>query len=253
MRIGIAGYGKMGIIIRQKALEKGHSVAAIIDPSCGAEEVTDRAISAAILPLDVIIDFTSPGTLVDNIKLYCDLQLPAVIGTTGWYERLGEVAVMVNQSGTGLIWSGNFSLGVNIYLQLIKTSAALMEGFEQYDVMVSEVHHSRKKDSPSGTAEMIGAILLDALSRKKSIVAGNYEQPLGAGDLHISSSRVGAEPGLHRVVYDSEVDTIAIEHRARNRSGFAEGALLAAEWIVNKKGLYSIDDLMQAVIGGKLK
>lgn len=250
MRIGIAGYGKMGKMIRQKALEKGHQVAAIIDPTSEAEEVTAREISPTLLPLDVIIDFTHPEALVGNVKLYGELQLPAVIGTTGWYDRLSEVATIVNRAGTGLIWSGNFSLGVNIYFQLIKAAACLMERFEQYDVMVSEVHHNQKKDSPSGTAEMIGVMLLDALNRKNRIVTGNPEKPLCEDDLHISSSRVGAVPGIHRVVFDSEIDTISIEHAARNRSGFAEGALLAAEWIVNKKGLYNIDDLMQAVIGG---
>jgi 4-hydroxy-tetrahydrodipicolinate reductase len=251
LRIGIAGYGKMGKMIRQQALEKGHRVAAVIDPSSAEQEVTARGISAAILPLDVIIDFTHPEGLIDNVKLYGELKLPAVIGTTGWYDRLSEVATIVNRAGTGLIWSGNFSLGVNIYFQLIKAAAALMERFEQYDVLVSEVHHRHKKDSPSGTAEMIGVILLDALSRKNRIITGNPGQPLCEEDLHISSSRGGAVPGVHRVVFDSEIDTIAIEHTARNRSGFAEGALLAAEWIVNKKGLYNIDDLMQAVIGGK--
>ncbi|MBM4235129.1 MAG: 4-hydroxy-tetrahydrodipicolinate reductase [Firmicutes bacterium] len=250
MQIGIAGYGKMGKMIRQKALEKGHQVAAVIDPSSDAEEITSREISSAILPLDVIIDFTDPQTLVDNVTLYGELQLPVVIGTTGWYDRLSEVATIVNRAGTGLIWSGNFSLGVNIFFQLVKAAAGLMERFEQYDVLVSEVHHSQKKDSPSGTAEMIGAILLDALSRKMRIITGNPEKPLCAEDLHISSSRVGEVPGIHRVVFDSEIDTISIEHSARDRSGFAEGALLAAEWIVNKKGLYNIDDLMQAVIGG---
>ncbi len=250
MKIGIVGYGRMGKLIRQLALEKGYQVAAVIDPSSDAEEITAREISTAILPLDVIIDFTHPDTLVDNVKLYGDLYLPAVIGTTGWYSRLSEVATIVNRAGTGLIWSGNFSLGVNIYFQLIKAAACLMERFEQYDVLVSEVHHSQKKDSPSGTAEMIGAILLDALSRKMRIVAGNPEKPLCAEDLHISAARGGAVPGIHKVVFDSEIDTISIEHSARNRSGFAEGALLAAEWIVNKKGLYNIDDLMQAVIGG---
>jgi 4-hydroxy-tetrahydrodipicolinate reductase len=251
LRIGIAGYGKMGKMIRQQALEKGHRVAAVIDPSSAEQEVTARGISASILPLDVIIDFTHPEGLIDNVKLYGELKLPAVIGTTGWYDRLSEVATIVNRAGTGLIWSGNFSLGVNIYFQLIKAAAALMERFDQYDVLVSEVHHRHKKDSPSGTAEMIGVILLDALSRKNRIITGNPGQPLCEEDLHISSSRGGAVPGVHRVVFDSDIDTIAIEHTARNRTGFAEGALLAAEWIVNKKGLYNIDDLMQAVIGGK--
>jgi len=249
--IGLVGYGKMGKMIRQMALEKGHQVAAIIDSSSDAGEVTARRVNSTRLPLDVIIDFTHPETLVENVELYGQMQLPAVIGTTGWYGRLSEVATIVKKAGIGLIWSGNFSLGVNIYFQLIRAAGGLMERFEQYDVMVSEVHHNQKKDSPSGTAEMIGAILLDSLSRKSRIVTGNPVQPLGEDDLHLSSARVGAVPGLHQVVFDSAIDTISITHSARNRSGFAEGALLAAEWIINKKGLYNIDDLMQAVIGGK--
>jgi 4-hydroxy-tetrahydrodipicolinate reductase len=250
MQVGIVGYGRMGKMIRQKALEKGHHVAAVIDPLSKVKEVTASELSPAIKPLDVIIDFTHPKVLVENVKLYGELKVPAVIGTTGWYDRLSEVATIVKQAGIGLIWSGNFSLGVNIYFQLIKVAATLMERFDQYDAMVNEVHHRYKKDCPSGTAEMIGAILLDALSRKNRIVSGNPEKALSDEELHISSTRGGAVPGIHRVVFDSENDTISLEHSARNRSGFAEGALLAAEWIVNKKGLYNIDDLMQAVIGG---
>lgn len=250
MKIGLVGYGRMGRLIRQMTVEKGHQVTAVIDPSGNAEEITARAVSSKILPLDVIIDFTHPEGLVENIKLYGELQLPVVIGTTGWYDRLEEVATIVNRAGIGLIWSGNFSLGVNIFFQLVKAAAGLMERFEQYDVLVNEIHHNQKKDSPSGTAEMLGAILLDGLSRKKRVVTGNPEKPLVAEEIHISSSRVGAIPGIHRVVFDSEVDTISIEHSARTRSGFAEGALLAAEWIVGKKGLYNIEDLMQAIIGG---
>jgi 4-hydroxy-tetrahydrodipicolinate reductase len=250
MRIGIAGYGRMGRLIRKQALAKGYKVAAIIDPSSDAKEITARAINSALLPIDVIIDFTNPAAVLKNVKSYAEFKVPAVIGTTGWYDQIDDVAAIVNKSGLGLIWSGNFSLGVNLFFKLVEAAANVMQGFAQYDVMIHEVHHRQKKDSPSGTAEMIGSILLDSLKSKKTIIKGNIDRALQEDELHISSTRGGNVPGTHQIIFDSAVDTIILEHIARERTGFAEGALLAAEWIRDKKGFYRFEDLMQSVIGG---
>ncbi|HOB29271.1 MAG: 4-hydroxy-tetrahydrodipicolinate reductase [Dethiobacteria bacterium] len=250
MRIGIAGYGQMGALIRQTALARGHLVPTVIDPQSNAEEVTAKELTCLSPPLDVIIDFTSPQAAVKNIERYGELKVSAVIGTTGWYEQMEQVASIVEESGIGLIWSSNFSLGVNLFFRLVETAASMMNRFPQYDLFVHESHHRRKVDSPSGTAKMIGDILLDKLDRKKTILNELPDRQLEDHELHLSSSRGGAIPGNHRVIFDSEVDTIVLEHNARSRCGFAEGAVRAAEWIYGRSGLYDINDFMNSIIGG---
>jgi 4-hydroxy-tetrahydrodipicolinate reductase len=251
VRVGIAGYGRMGRLVHQKALAAGHDVPVIIDPSSQDKEVTERHFAAGAGSLDVIIDFTIPGAVVENIKRYAAHQVPAVIGTTGWYDEMESVAEIVKESGIGLIWSGNFSPGVNIFFHLLKAAGKIMNRFPDYDAAIHEIHHRHKADSPSGTAVMIGDILVDKLDRKQAFVKGSLQAVIGETELNISSSRCGSIPGTHQVIFDSEIDTITLEHKARNRDGFASGALMAAEWICGRSGLYSIDDLMHAIIGGE--
>lgn len=250
MQIGLAGYGRMGALIHRAALERGHRVPIIVDPHSDAPEVTDREFACLQSPPDVIIDFTSPRAAVENIARYGELKVPAVIGTTGWYDRMEQVAAIVEKSGIGLIWAGNFSLGVNLFYRVVESAAAMMNRFPQYDPFVHESHHRLKVDSPSGTAKMIAGILIDKLDRKETVVGELPQRRLRDEELQVSSSRGGALPGRHRVVFDSDVDSITLEHNARNRSGFAEGALLAAEWIRGRSGLYGIGDLMNSIIGG---
>ena len=250
MRIGIAGYGVMGALTRQTALSRGHQVPAVIDPQSDAEEVTAKELPCLSPPLDVIIDFTSPQAAVKNIERYGELKVSAVIGTAGWYVQMGQVASIVEQSGIGLIWASNFSLGVNLFFRLVETAASLMNRFPQYDPFVHESHHRRKIASPSGTAKMIGDLLLGGIDRKKVIVKELPDRRLKDHELHLSSSRGGSVPGDHRVIFDSELDTIALEHNARSRRGFAEGAVQAAEWIHGRRGLYGINDFMNSIIGG---
>ncbi|MFO7952254.1 MAG: 4-hydroxy-tetrahydrodipicolinate reductase [Bacillota bacterium] len=251
MQIGIAGYGKMGKMIYQLAREKGHEVPLIIDPQSTEEEVTARKLDSTSPQLDVIIDFTTPETVLDNIKDYGQFELPAVIGTTGWYDQMEQVARIVKDCGIGLIWSGNFSLGVNLFFQLVKAAGNLINRFPEYDVMVHEYHHRQKADSPSGTAQMIGDILVDSFDWKTLPLSKEPHRKLKDCELQISSTRGGFIPGTHQVIFDSEVDTIALEHCARNRTGFAKGAIMAAEWIKNRKGFYNIDDMMQSIIKGE--
>ncbi len=250
MEIAIAGYGRMGALIRETALERGHRVPLIVDPHSDAAEVNARELTALPAPIDVIIDFSSPQTAVKNIERYGELGLAAVIGTTGWYERMGEVAAIVERSGIGLIWAGNFSLGVNLFYRLVELAGTLMNRFPQYDPFIHESHHRHKMDSPSGTARMIADILIDRLDRKKTVVGELPHRCPAEEELQISASRGGSLPGDHRVVFDSDVDTITLEHSARSRGGFALGALLAAEWIRGRSGLYGINDLMNSIIGG---
>lgn len=249
MRIGIAGYGRMGVLIHQQALACGHEVPVIVDPLSKATEVTERELTLKSLPLDVIIDFTEPGVVAGNIKRYGDLKVSAVVGTTGWRDSLDQVAGIVGNSGIGLIWSDNFSLGVNLFFHIVKTAGRIMNRFPQYDAAVHEYHHRYKADSPSGTARMLGEMIVEVLDRKEKIVDGPVNRRIGEQDLHISSTRGGAMPGTHQVIFDSEIDTITLEHTARSRTGFAAGAVLAAEWVMGRSGLFTIEDLMQSITG----
>ncbi len=249
MKIAITGYGKMGQITEQLALENGHEIVSTIDPiekSAKFKELNEEALCCA----DVVIDFTVPAIILENIDNYIKYGINAVIGTTGWYEHLEEVKEKVSKSEIGLIWSGNFSIGVNLFFRIIKQSAGLMSNFTLYDVMGYEIHHNRKKDSPSGTMNMIGKILLENIKNKKKLITEKLDRKISEEEIHLASIRGGNVPGTHVVAFDSEVDTIELKHTARSRKGLAVGALKAAEWINNKKGFYSIEDMMIEFIGG---
>jgi 4-hydroxy-tetrahydrodipicolinate reductase len=249
LKIAIIGYGKMGQITEQLAVENGHQVVSTIDPavkSAKFKELNKENLCGA----DVVIDFTVPAIVIENINMYAEYGVNAVIGTTGWYEYLGEVKEKVEKSKIGLIWSGNFSIGVNLFFRIIKQSADLMKNFTLYDVMGYEIHHNRKKDSPSGTMNMIGNILLKNLKNKKRIVTKKLSRKISDEEIHLASVRGGSVPGTHVVVFDSEEDTIELKHTARSRKGLAVGALKAAEWISGKKGFYNIEDMMKEIIGG---
>ena len=249
MKIAITGYGKMGQITEQTAIENGHNVVSTIDPaikSAKFKKLTEENLCEA----DVVIDFTVPAIILENIDIYIKHGINAVIGTTGWYEYLEEVKEKVEKSDIGLIWSGNFSIGVNLFFRIIKESAKLMNDFSLYDVMGYEIHHNRKKDSPSGTMNMIGKILLEELKNKKKIVTEKLDRKISEEELHLASIRGGSVPGTHVISFDSEVDTIELQHTVRSRKGLAIGAIKAAEWIKDKKGFYSIEDMMNEIIGG---
>jgi 4-hydroxy-tetrahydrodipicolinate reductase len=249
MKIAITGYGKMGQITEQLAIEKGHNVVSTIDPSTKSakfKKLTEENLCDA----DVVIDFTVPAIILDNIDIYVKHGINAVIGTTGWYEYLEEVKEKVEKSKIGLIWSGNFSIGINLFFRIIRESSELMNKFTLYDVMGYEIHHNRKKDSPSGTMNMIGKILLDNLKNKNKIVTDKLSREISEEEIHLASIRGGSVPGTHVISFDSEVDTIELKHTARSRKGLAVGAVKAAEWIKDKKGFYSIEDMMKEIIGG---
>jgi 4-hydroxy-tetrahydrodipicolinate reductase len=249
MKIAITGYGKMGRITEKLAVENGHEVVSTIDPSVGSakfKELNEESLHGA----DVSIDFTVPAIVLENIDFYIKYGINAVIGTTGWYEYLAEVKEKVEESEIGLIWSGNFSIGVNLFFRIIKESCNLMKNFTFYDVMGYEIHHNRKKDSPSGTMNMIGDILLESLKNKKKIVTEKLSRKISDEEIHLASVRGGSVPGTHVVAFDSEEDTIELKHTARGRKGMAVGAIKAAEWIEGKKGFFSIEDMMNGIIGG---
>ncbi|MBW2992247.1 4-hydroxy-tetrahydrodipicolinate reductase [Candidatus Woesearchaeota archaeon] len=246
MNIAIIGYGKMGKTVEKLAKEKGHKIVSVIDPKCPdvKKEITEEALK----DVDVCIDFTHPDCIIDNITSIAKLGKNIVVGTTGWYDKMDEVKAIVEKNNIGMIWSGNFSIGVNAFFRIIESASKTFNNLDDYDVMVSEFHHKGKADSPSGTAKMIGDIIIKNIDRKKSIVTEELKRAIKPEEMHIASIRGGSIPGIHTITFDSPVDTIELKHTARGREGFATGAIMAAEFIKGKKGLFSIDDMMKDVI-----
>jgi 4-hydroxy-tetrahydrodipicolinate reductase len=250
-KIALIGYGKMGQLIEKIAKQNNHEIVSIIDPYCetAEKEINQESLKDA----EVCIDFTHPDVIMGNIKKIASLNKNMVIGTTGWYDKMDEVKKIVIDNNVGLIWSGNFSIGVNALFRIIDHSAKIFNNLEQYDIMAFEIHHNQKADSPSGTANMIGDILLNNISRKNKIVTERIDKKISSDEIHLASIRGGNIPGTHSVLFDSFQDTIEIKHTARNREGFAYGSVLAAEYIAEKKGLFNINDLMDNIIDPKDK
>src|SRR3989338_10674746 len=216
MNIAIIGYGKMGHEIEKITRAKGMNIISIIDPnssSANYREINEESLHN----VDVCIDFTEPGAVMENIRKISKLGKCIVVGTTGWYDHLEESKSIVSQSNVGFIYASNFSIGVNIFFKIIENAARIINSIDSYDVFGYEVHNSRKLDAPSGTAKAIEQILVKNIQRKKEVP--------------FASVRSGTVPGTHVVGFDSAADTIELKHTARNREGFAIGAVMAAEWI----------------------
>jgi 4-hydroxy-tetrahydrodipicolinate reductase len=244
MKIALIGYGRMGREVEMAAAEKGHAVVARIDPF--AAETTEREISAATLEsADVCIEFTQPDAVVKNVRQVAHLKKPVVIGTTGWYEQLATVEKTVLAAGAALVYAPNFSLGVNLFYRIAETAAALFNRFEEYDVCCLEMHHRKKVDSPSGTAKKLAEIILKSFPRKKQVVTDALSRPIGPEELHVGCVRAGHFPGVHSIQFDSAADTVELVHTVRSRAGFAAGALLAAEWIVGRQGVYTFEQVLE--------
>lgn len=234
MNIALIGYGKMGREIEAVALEQGDTIVQKFD--------IDRPASAAALAdADVCIEFSTPDTVLANIQLAVQAKKDIVVGTTGWYDWLPEVRKTVTDSG--LLYSPNFSIGVNMYFRIVAAAAELMHNAPAYDSYVHEMHHRNKADSPSGTALRLAEILLARIDRKKKVVTHRVDGKINPEELHVSSTRVGTFAGTHTVAFDSESDLIELTHTARSRRGFALGAVRAAHWLHGKKGVYTMDDV----------
>ncbi len=244
MKIAIIGYGRMGHEIERIAKAKGIGVSATIDPAeknADFKEITKKTLSGC----DVAIDFSSSGSAIGNIRKVSEAGKNMVVGTTGWYGSLDEAKEIIRKSGTGLVYSPNFSIGVNIFLKIVGESSRLFDKAVDYDTFVYEGHHSQKADSPSGTAMELGNMLIKNIKRKKKLVFDRLDRKILPEELHVASFRAGCMPGMHVVGFDSEADTIELRHTARSRVDFASGALMAAEWIKNRKGFYGIQDFMR--------
>ena len=246
MDIAIIGYGKMGHEIERIARARGVNVRTIDpnEPSANYKQINEESMQN----VDVCVDFTHPSAVIGNIEKIAKFRKNIVVGTTGWYDKTDKVRKIVENAKIGLIWSGNFSIGVNIYFKVIENAARIMNKFNDYDIFVHEFHHNKKADSPSGTAVMIGKIIVDNIERKKKIVTEELKRKIEPDELHISSTRCGTIPGTHTVGFDSSADTIELTHTARSREGFALGAVTAAQWIQGKKGFYDINDMMKSII-----
>ena len=230
----------MGHIIEEVALARGHEIVLKID-------VDNRnKIKAEDLKIgDVAIEFTAPGSAIDNINLCLDADVPVVVGTTGWYEKLDEVKQRVSEKNGSLVYASNYSVGVNMLFAMNKILAKWMDAYPEYNAEVEEVHHTQKLDSPSGTAITLADGILQNIKRKKGWQKQpvNQLKPLSDDILKIAFDRRDGVPGIHKVKYTSGIDEIQISHEAFNRKGFAFGAVIASEFIKNKKGIYTANDI----------
>lgn len=238
MNIALVGYGKMGKEIEQIAIQRGHNVALIIDVNNKGDFTPSNLMAKAV---DVVIEFTVPETAVDNYRVCFEADVPVVSGTTGWVSRYKEIAEYCNMNKKGFFWASNFSLGVNIFFELNKVLARLMNPHADYDCVLEEIHHTQKLDAPSGTAITLAEGLLENNTRKKSWKLNNVQN---SSELQVLAKRLGTVPGTHTITYDSAVDSIEITHEAKGRKGFALGAVVAAEFMKGKKCTLGMKELM---------
>lgn len=248
MKVALIGYGQMGQMIDKMALQAGVEVVARIDPlhlSASHRQANAESLEGA----EAAICFTAPEVALENIEQVLEAKTPLVMGTTGWLDHKDEVAKKVEQAGVGMVYSSNFSIGVNLFFHLAVEAAKTFDPFEMYDVLAHESHHRLKKDSPSGTALTLGELLVENLSRKTKLVTERLDRRPEPDELHFASMRGGHIPGTHSVVFDSEFDSIELTHTARSRGGFASGALVAAKWIADKKGFFSEREMMAHLLG----
>lgn len=249
MKIALIGYGKMGREVEQAARKRGHAIVARIDPIADlgiASEISSQTIGSA----DVCVEFTHPEAAASNIERVVGLRKPLVVGTTGWYQHLPAIEKRVLQEKTGLVYAPNFSLGVNLFYRVAAAAARLFHRFEEYDVCGAETHHRLKVDSPSGTARKLSEIVLEHFPRKKRVVVDSLNRAIEPEEFHLVSLRSGHFPGTHSLAFDSAADTVELTHTARSRAGFASGALLAAEWIVGRQGVYTFEQVLEDLLGG---
>ena len=234
MKLALIGYGKMGKLLEQLAPVHGFEVSVRLDgrSNTGGAGITRERFQ----DIEVAIDFSVPGAVAANVERLADLGIPAVVGTTGWQDDLPRLQALVaarEERGAGLLYGANFSVGVQVFYRLAAAAAHLLAAESSYDAWLYEIHHKNKKDAPSGTLKEIQRVL----------AAAGYDRPVD-----VASNRAGAIPGTHQIGFDSEADTILLEHRARSRAGFAHGALRAARWMLGRRGVYEFSAVWEEVI-----
>lgn len=235
MNIAIVGYGKMGKAIERIATERGHRIVSVID-----QDKIDDFDSDAFRSADVAIEFTTPSTAVDNYRRAFEKGVPVVSGTTAW-GKVDDLRDMIEKNDATFFWTSNFSVGVNIFFKINRFLSRIMDRFPQYTPSMLEIHHIHKLDHPSGTAKTLAEGIIEETER---ITGWSEEENAGTDLLYIANRREGEVPGTHTIHWNSTVDEITIEHRAKSRDGFALGAVLAAEWSYGKKGILTMDEMM---------
>ncbi len=232
MKIALLGYGKIGKLVEALALQEGWDIGPKLDiySNAGGRGITKTAMQG----VDVALDFSQPDAVLPNIEATARMGIDLVVGTTGWNELFEQAEKIVRGSGVGMVYGSNFSIGMNLFLEIVERAAQLMGKLPEYDPFLAEQHHRSKKDAPSGTALSLQRLIAPHFPGKA---------------LSIASSRAGFIPGNHQVGFDSEADTILLEHRVRNRQGFAAGAILAAKWIAGKKGVYEFHSVFTQILG----
>lgn len=225
--LAIVGHGKMGRLIEQLAPEYGFEVRAKFNSGDNPHGV--GLTREALRGVEVAVDFSTPDAAVENMLWLAASGVNAVVGTTGWFERLPSVREAVERGGTGLVWAANFSVGVNVFVQVVARAAALLAKETEYEAWGWEIHHSAKKDAPSGTLKKLA----------EEIRGSGYERTLT-----LTANRAGAHPGTHEIGFDSAADSITLRHSARSREGFARGALRAARWVIGKRGVFEFREIL---------
>jgi 4-hydroxy-tetrahydrodipicolinate reductase len=256
MKIAIIGYGKMGKMIEQIALSQGHEIAIIVDPAfAGKMSESNKQIYPSIQEgdfdsTDVAIEFSRPDTAAANITALAQRKIPTVTGTTNWQEKFDDVKKAVETADSALLWASNFSIGVNLFYRISWYASELINNFNEYDIGGFEVHHNKKLDSPSGTAKTLAEGVISRIDRKKKIAWETLDRKPEDDELHYPSLRMGSVTGTHSLFFDSPADTIEITHTARNREGFASGAVQAAKWLILEKrhGVFTIDEMLKDIL-----
>jgi 4-hydroxy-tetrahydrodipicolinate reductase len=240
MKIALIGYGKMGKTLEKIAVSRGHEVVLRID-------VDNRQDFDRLPEADVAIEFTRPESAVLNLEKCIVAGVPVVCGTTGWLSEYDRVSALCQAEESAFFYASNYSIGVNIFFEINRRLAAMMDGYPMYDVAMTEIHHTQKLDAPSGTAITLAEGIFQNMARKTNWVCpteGSEAPEKAASDLEITAKRIDPAPGTHTVRYDSPIDTIEITHTAHSREGFATGAVLAAEWLADKRGVFSMKDML---------
>ena len=235
MRIALIGYGKMGKVIEKIALYRGNSISHKIDKS-------DSISLISIENTDIAIDFTSPESAFNNIKYCLENNIPVVSGSTGWLDKFDDIKNICSKNNGAFFYASNYSIGVNLFFKMNEMIAKLMNLQATYNVSMEEIHHTQKLDAPSGTAITLAEGIINQTNNKENWVCDTIAK---SNELLITSKRIDKVPGTHTITYDSPVDSIEITHTAHNREGFALGAVLAAEWLKSRKGIFGMNDLLK--------